>query len=282
MKIARVASISGVIGWPVAHSLSPRLHSFWLKEYGIDGAYIPLAVKPENLPLALWALPALGFRGVNVTVPHKEQALQLVDKADSAARRVGAVNTISFNKNGQLLGSNTDAYGFMENLQVNAPEWISKKPALVIGAGGAARAVCAGLLDAGVPEVRVCNRTIARATSLANDLGGPIQTLSWRDRVEAAGGVGLLVNTTNLGMVGEPSLDMPLTKLPTGALVTDLVYAPLMTTLLTEAQARGNPVVDGLGMLLHQAAPGFAAWYGRKPVVSALLRAHVLGINNGP
>ena len=277
MTLSRTAGLAGVIGWPVAHSLSPKLQKFWLKELGIDGAYIPLAVNPENLSLALWALPALGFKGVNITVPHKEQALALVDKTDSFARRIGAVNTISVDEKGRLIGSNTDAYGFIKNLKGEARHWKPSRPALVLGAGGAARAVCVALLNAGAREVRICNRTRSRAESMADEIGGPLVAIEWGERAEAAEGAGLLVNTTNLGMIGAPKLSMPLTKLPRSAIVTDIVYTPLMTPLLVSARERGNRIVDGLGMLLHQAQPGFTAWFGREPKVTEALRAHVLG-----
>ena len=277
MTLSRTAGLAGVIGWPVAHSLSPKLQKFWLKELGIDGAYIPLAVNPENLSLALWALPALGFKGVNITVPHKEQALALVDKTDSFARRIGAVNTISVDEKGRLIGSNTDAYGFIKNLKGEARHWKPSRPALVLGAGGAARAVCVALLNAGAREVRICNRTRSRAESMADEIGGPLVAIEWGERAEAVEGAGLLVNTTNLGMIGAPKLSMPLTKLPRSAIVTDIVYTPLMTPLLVSARERGNRIVDGLGMLLHQAQPGFTAWFGREPKVTDALRDHVLG-----
>ena len=281
MTLTGSAQITGVIGWPVAHSWSPKVHGFWLDEFGINGAYIPMAVRPDVLALALSALPALGIRGVNITIPHKEKALEIVDEADDLARKIGAVNTISVEKNGQLLGTNTDAYGFIQNLRSNAQQWSVRKPALVLGAGGASRAVCTALIDADVPEVRVCNRTFSRAETLAGDLAGPITAIDWFDRVQASTDVGLLVNTTNLGMVGQTALDMPLTKLPPSAVVTDIVYSPLITPLLENARKRGNVVVDGLGMLLHQAEPGFAEWYGRIPKVSAALRDYVLGQENG-
>ena len=277
MTLSRTAGLAGVIGWPVAHSLSPKLQKFWLEELGIDGAYIPLAVNPENLSLALWALPALGFKGVNITVPHKEQALALVDKTDSFARRIGAVNTISIDEKGRLIGSNTDAYGFIKNLKGEARHWKPSRPALVLGAGGAARAVCVALLNAGAREVRICNRTRSRAESMADEIGGPLVAIEWGERAEAVEGAGLLVNTTNLGMIGAPKLSMPLTKLPRSAIVTDIVYTPLMTPLLVSARERGNRIVDGLGMLLHQAQPGFTAWFGREPKVTDALRDHVLG-----
>jgi len=277
MILTGTTGLAGVIGWPVAHSLSPRLHNFWLEALGIDGAYIPLAVKPENLSLALWALPALGFKGANITVPHKEQALALVEKSDSFAKRIGAVNTIRVDEKGRLIGSNTDAYGFIKNLKSEARHWRPSRPVLVLGAGGAARAVCVALLSVGVREIRICNRTHSRAEGMAEEIGGPLVALHWGDREDAAEGVGLLVNTTKLGMTGAPKLRMPLTKLPPSAIVNDIVYTPLMTPLLASAGERGNRIIDGLGMLLHQAQPSFTAWYGKKPKVTQALRNHVLG-----
>jgi shikimate dehydrogenase len=268
--------LAGVMGWPVEHSLSPRLHSYWLDQYRIDGAYVPLAVAPDALATALKALPALGFRGANLTVPHKKRALALCDEVDDLARRIGAVNTVVV-RDGTLLGSNSDAFGFLENLKSGAPRWRSDAaPAVVLGAGGAARAVVAALVDSGVPEVRIVNRTHARAEALAAELGGALSAHGWERRDAALHDAGLLVNTTTLGMTGQPPLELDLAGLPADAVVTDLVYAPLITPLLAAAAARGNLAVDGLGMLLHQARPGFAAWFGVEPEVTAALRAFVL------
>ena len=273
MILSGKARIAGVIGWPVGHSRSPRLHGYWLEKYGIDGAYLPLAVPPERIEQAIRALPALGFRGANVTVPHKEAALRIVDRVDPVARRIGAVNTIVVGEDGSLEGRNTDAHGFIANLYHGAPGWRPEAgPALVLGAGGAARAVVAALIDAGVPELRLYNRTAAKAEALAQDIGGPIRVVSAPD----LGGSTLLVNTTTLGMAGQPPLDLDLTALPADAVVTDIVYTPLITPLLAAARARGNPIVDGLGMLLHQAAPGFEAWFGIHPEVTPELREFVL------
>ena len=270
------ARLAGVMGWPIAHSLSPRLHGYWLEHHRIDGVYMPLAVAPEDLSAALSALPALGFRGVNLTLPHKEPALDLCDQVDELARRIGAVNTIVV-REGKLVGSNSDAFGFLENLKEGAPEWRAEAaPAVVLGAGGAARAVVAALADAGAPDVRIVNRTRERAEALAASLGGALSVRSWEQRGEALAGAGLLVNTTTLGMAGQAPLDLDLAELPGRALVTDIVYAPLVTPLLEAARARGNPVVDGLGMLLHQARPGFEAWFGLRPEVTPALRAFVL------
>jgi shikimate dehydrogenase len=276
VSLSGKARLAGVMGWPVEHSLSPRLHGYWLEQHGIDGAYVPLAVAPADLPTALTALPALGFRGVNLTLPHKEQALDLCQEVDDLARRIGAVNTIVV-RDGRLFGSNSDAFGFLENLKDGAPDWRAEAaPAVVLGAGGASRAVVAALADAGVPEVRLVNRTRERAEALATALGGALSVYDWDRREAALAEAGLLVNTTTLGMAGQPPLDLDLGALPVEAVVTDIVYAPLMTPLLQAARTRGNPLVDGLGMLLHQARPGFEAWFGVRPEVTPGLRDFVL------
>jgi shikimate dehydrogenase len=275
--------LAGVIGWPVGHSRSPQLHGHWLARYNIDGAYVPMAVAPERLEAALRGLAALGFRGCNVTVPHKEAAMALVDELDPLARRIAAVNTIVLREDGGLFGTNTDGFGFLANLQAGSPGWSAARgPAVVIGAGGAARAVIVALIDAGAPEIRLANRTRARAEKLvaelgAAELGGPVTVVDWDDRAAALDGAALLVNATTEGMVGRRALDLTLDALPADALVNDIVYVPLETPLLAAARARGNPVVDGVGMLLHQARPGFEAWFGVAPVVDAALRAAVLG-----
>ncbi len=270
------ARLAGVMGWPVTHSLSPRVHGYWLEHHRIDGVYIPLAVAPESLERAMTALPALGFRGVNLTLPHKERALSLCHEVDELARRIGAVNTIVVREE-QLIGSNSDAFGFLENLRTGAPGWRpAAASAAVLGAGGAARAVVAALIDAGVPEVRIVNRTRERAEALAAALGGGISVRGWEQRDAALADVGLLVNTTSLGLAGQPPLELDLDGLPPDAVVSDLVYAPLVTPLLEAARARGNPVVDGLGMLLHQARPGFNAWFGTWPEVTPALRDFVV------
>jgi shikimate dehydrogenase len=273
------ARVAGIMGWPVGHSRSPRLHGYWLEQHGIDGAYVPLAVRPADLAAAVRALPKLGFRGANVTVPHKEPALSAADEADAKARRIGAVNTLVVGPDGSVHGSNTDAFGFMESLRLGAPAWDpAAAAAAVLGAGGAARAVIAALADAGAPEIRLLNRTRARAEAVARDFAdAPVRVHDWASRAQALEGVGLLVNATSLGMAGQPALDLELGGLPPGAVVNDVVYVPLETPLLARARARGNPVVDGLGMLLHQARPGFEAWFGVAPEVTPALRAFVLG-----
>jgi shikimate dehydrogenase len=276
MILSGKARIAGIFGWPIAHSRSPRLHGFWLDRHGIDGAYVPLAVAPEKFAAAFRALPALGFRGVNVTVPHKEAALANCDEVDALARRIGAVNTVVVDPAGRLVGSNSDAFGFAESLR-HSVRWDAKAgPAVVLGAGGAARAIVVALIDAGAPEIRLVNRTRRRADALAAELGGRITTVDWSARTDALADAALLVNTTTLGMEGHGALDLDLARLSPAAVVTDIVYTPLETLLLHQAAARGNPTVDGLGMLLYQAQPGFEKWFGVRPSVDEALRRFVL------
>ena len=278
--ISGKAILAGVVGWPIGHSQSPRLHGYWLDQYNIDGAYLPLAVNPENFEQALRALPTLGFAGANVTVPHKQQALKLVDHLDPGAAMIGAVNTIVVRPDGSLAGSNTDGFGFIENLKTRAPAWQANQgPAVVLGAGGAARAVIFALIQAGAREIRLTNRTRERAEQLGDEfseLDSNITVVDWGERDQALVSAGTLVNTTALGMSGKGELTLALDDLPASALVTDIVYTPLMTPLLKSAKKRGNSVVDGLGMLLHQARPGFQAWFGEAPEVTPELRGHVL------
>lgn len=274
MKIGGATRLAGVFGWPITHSRSPLLHNFWLEEYAIDGAYVPLAVQPLHFRDALQSIPKLGFAGANVTVPHKETALACVDEADLLAQRVGAVNTVTVGPDGKLVGSNTDVFGFLTNLTEAAPTWqATRGPVVVVGAGGAARAVIVALLDAGVPELRIVNRSRARAHTLRQSADDDrISFIAWDDRALALSDATLLVNTTVAGLAGNPDLDLSLENLPLAAVVSDLVYNPLTTPLLHRAQDRGNPIVDGLGMLIHQARPGFAAWFGVEPVPSVILR----------
>jgi len=268
---------AGVIGWPVDHSLSPRLHGFWLEKMQIDGVYLPLPVAPDDIEDAIRALPKLGFAGANVTVPHKEAAYRTVDRLSDTAKAIGAVNTIVCDTDGTLSGDNTDAFGFMENIRAGAPDWAaSAAPALVLGAGGAARAVICALIDAGVSEVRLANRTRERSDELVRHFGEKVIAVDWADRNAAVDGAGLLVNATTLGMTGKPTLEIDIGHLAPGAVVNDIVYVPLETALLKDAAARGYTAVDGLGMLLHQARPGFEAWFGARPDVDDALRAHVL------
>lgn len=277
MTITGKARLAGVMGWPVSHSRSPRLHGYWLERHGIDGAYLPLAVRPEHLADALRALPKLGFRGCNLTVPHKEAAMHIVDRVDDTARRIGAINTVIVEEDGSLTGRNTDAPGFIANLVQGAPGLrLDGASALVLGAGGAARGVIAGLIEAGVVEIKLTNRSPDKTNALTRAFEPYVVPLPWDQRSDRLDDIDLLVNTTSLGMQGHPPLDIALDGLSKKAVVTDIVYAPLETDLLARARARGNIVVDGLGMLLHQAVPGFAAWFGVTPEVTEELRRHVL------
>ena len=265
-----------VIGWPVEHSRSPVIHRYWLKQYGLDGAYEKEAVTPEDLPAFLGGLAARGYAGANVTLPHKEAALRLATVADEAARTIGAANTLWLDGAGRLNASNTDAYGFMTNLNAVAPDWNEgRRPVMVLGAGGAGRAVLHGLLAEGASRILLANRTPGRAQELADAFGPAVTVVDWRERDRALLGCGLLVNATSLGMTGKEALDLDLALLPSDAAVADLVYSPLETRLLAAARGRDNRAVDGLGMLLHQAVPGFERWFGVRPAVSDELRTHV-------
>jgi shikimate dehydrogenase len=267
-----------VIGWPIAHSRSPLIHNYWIKLHGIeDAVYERLAVRPEDLNETLRSLGDWGFIGANVTVPHKEAVFAALMRHDAISARLKAVNTVVTTAQG-LEGRNTDGYGFIANLKDRAKFWRADRgPAVLIGAGGAARAVAAALETDGAPEIRIVNRTRSRAVALAADLKlKSARIFDWERLDEALAGANLLVNTTTLGMKGERDLDIDLAPLPAAALVTDIVYTPLETGLLKLARARGNPVVDGLGMLLHQAVPGFEAWFGVRPRVTPELRALVL------
>ena len=265
-----------VIGWPVEHSRSPLIHRYWLQQYGIDGAYEKEAVRPEALARFLGSLGAQGFAGANVTLPHKEAALRLAAVADEAARAIGAANTLWLDQTGRLCASNTDAYGFMTNLNQAAPDWNeARRPVMVLGAGGAARAILHGLLAEGTTRIFLANRTHDRAEALAHAFGPAVEVVDWEDRNRALSSCGLLVNATNLGMTGKEPLEIDLAALPKDAVVADIVYSPLKTPLLAQARARGNRVVGGLGMLLHQAVPGFERWFGVRPEVTPELRAHV-------
>ena len=282
MLLSGKARLAGVIGWPVGHSLSPRLHGHWLQRHGIDGAYLPLPVRPDDIELAFRALPRLGFLGWNVTLPHKEAAFRLVDGHDPSALRTGVVNTVMVDADGRTRGYSTDGGGFLANLRAQASGWRPQAgPAVLVGCGGAARAVAVALLDAGVPELRLTNRTADRALALKEVLerdfpAAAIALLPWEARAAALEGAALCVNTTSLGMKGQPPLDLDLSALPLASPVADLVYVPLETELLAGARRRGHPVVDGLGMLLHQAVPGFAHWGGVTPEVDAAARGVLL------
>ena len=266
--------LAGVMGWPVAHSRSPLIHNHWLATHAIDGAYVKLAIPANGLQDALRALPALGFAGVNLTIPLKEAALSIVDEINPLARRIGAINTIVVTPDHRLVGRNTDAFGWLESLREAMPGWqAATGPAVVIGAGGAARAILAGLLDEAASDIRLINRTQSRADALAEEFGSPVRALPWAARHAALEGAALLVNTTSQGMSGHEALDLRLDALPRAALVSDIVYVPRETLLLAAAHTRGNPVVNGLGMLLHQARAAFHDWTGTMPAVTPELRA---------
>ncbi len=265
------------MGWPISQSLSPRLHGHWLHKHGIKGAYVALPVKPEDFGRAVAAMPLMGFAGANVTVPHKEAAFALVSSVDDDARATGAVNTLIF-ENGAVKGMNTDVRGFSaslaEQLGANAA---SNGPVAVLGAGGAARAIVQALLKAGAPEIRLLNRTKKRAEQLASAFPhGKIKVEEWGDWTAALKSAALLINTTSLGMTGKAPLEISIDALPKSGSVADIVYNPLETPLLAAARARGHRAMDGLGMLMHQAAPAFAAWFGVTPQVTPELRAELV------
>ena len=269
--------LAGVIGHPIAHSKSPQLQRHWLKNLGISGYYIPMDVSPENLAQVLESLPKAGFVGVNVTVPHKERVMELAHQITDRAALIGAANTLVFRDDGTIHADNTDGYGFIENLRQGAPGWVpTAGPAAVLGAGGAARAVVSALLDAGVPEILISNRTRLRADVLQQNFGKRLKVVDWVQAGNMLEEAKTVVNTTSLGMIGKPELRVPLDGLQPGTVVTDLVYAPLKTRLLAEAEAAGCTTVDGLGMLLYQAVPGFERWFGQRPTVDAATRAAVL------
>jgi len=265
------ARLAGIIGWPVAHSRSPRLHGFWLERHAIDGAYVPLAIRPEDLGSAVRGLLAAGFAGVNVTIPHKRAAFALCDSVDPAAHRAGAVNTLVF-RGRKIAGSNTDGWGFLANLRAHGVD-PSAGPALVLGAGGAARAIAAALLETGI-SVTIANRTPEHAQALVHDLP-TLRVIPWNRRDDALADHALLVNATSLGMQGHPPLQLDLAGAARDLAVADIVYVPLETPLLAAATAHGLRAVEGLGMLLHQAVPGFRAWFGVDPQVDAALRRFV-------
>lgn len=268
--------LAGIMGWPVAHSRSPMLHNFWLDKYGLPGAYVQLPVAPGQLAPALSGLTALGFRGCNLTLPHKVDALKLVHALDPLARRMGAINTIVVQADGSLKGFNNDGFGYIQSLVDASPEWRADAgPVTVLGAGGAARAVVLSLAERGAKEIRLLNRTQSKAQALADEFGGPVKVLPWEARHEALEGVALLVNTTSQGMHGNAPLQLDLDKLPRRALVSDVIYVPLETPLLAAARQRGNLTVNGLGMLLNQARPAFHAWFGVMPEITPELRRAV-------
>lgn len=271
------APLAGVIGWPIGHSRSPVLHGHWLKRYGLAGHYVPLPVAPEDFETVLEHLPKCGFVGANVTIPHKVTMFALADETTERARRLGAANTITFDRDRGVVADNTDGFGFLENLRAACPDWSGATgPAVVLGAGGAARAIVASLIDAGVPELRLSNRTREKADRIAGEMGGTVTVVDWTEAESALDGAATVVNTTSMGMQGGPPLTLSLDALGEGTLVTDAVYAPPDTPFLQRAREKGAQTVDGLGMLLHQARPGFSQWFGREPEVDDALREAVL------
>lgn len=268
--------LAGVCGFPIAQSRSPMLFAHWFDEYGIDGYYVPLRIAAEDFASTIPGLIRAGFRGLNVTIPHKQAALAIADRASPAAKAIGAANTLIFDEDGTIEADNTDAFGFLANLREGVPNWVPEEgPAVLLGAGGAARAAAHILLEAGVPELRITNRTRGKAEELANHFGDRVAVVDWDDRSDALAKAALIVNSTSLGMIGKPALELSLDAAPREAVVTDMVYNPLTTTLLAEAKARSMRTVDGLGMLLHQARPGFRAWFGRDPEITPALRARI-------
>jgi shikimate dehydrogenase len=264
-----LAPCAGVVGWPVEHSRSPMIHRFWLKKYGISGSYNLYPVEPEEVSQFFAKLP---ISGANITIPYKEIAFRCVNETDELARRLGAVNTI-YTRDGKTIGTNTDGYGFLAHLKASAPHWgVASGPVVLLGAGGATRAIAGALIDEGVRTIKITNRTRHRAEELARELGDNITIYDWEKRAEILDDASLLVNTTSLGMKGNPDLDISLAQMQEGSIVYDIVYNPLETNLLRAARARALKGVDGLGMLLHQAVPGFELWFGRRPEVTAELR----------
>ena len=269
--------LAGVVGWPISHSKSPRIHGYWLKKYGLSGQYVPLGIRLQDFDDCIRTLPKLGFRGVNVTIPFKEAVLALATNVSDRAALIGAANTVTFSEDGGIHADNTDGIGFIRNLKQNAPDWQAKVgPAVVLGAGGAARAVISALLSEGAPKVILANRTIHRAEMLQEHFGGRVQVESWAQVNNLFVGAATIVNTTSLGMVGQNPLQVDLSSADAETLVTDIVYSPLETGMLQQARELGLKTVDGLGMLLHQAAPGFHDWFGQMPEVDENLRAMVL------
>lgn len=270
--------IAAVVGWPVAQSLSPVIHRHWFREYGIEGDYVALPVAPDSFSRCVTALPLMGFAGVNVTVPHKQAAAALAETLDDDARKTCAVNLLVFGQRG-IAGANTDVQGFLASLRETIPiDRLEKRTAVVLGAGGAARAIVLALQRAGFAEIRILNRTRERAEAIVTELALPIrcQAFDWGDWPNAFHAAGFLVNTTSLGMKGEAALELPLDRLPSDAAVADIVYNPVQTELLRHAAASGHATMDGLGMLMHQAVPAFAAWFGVTPNVTAELRSKLL------
>lgn len=269
--------LAGVIGHPIGHSKSPVLHGYWLETLGLSGHYVPLDVAPDDLEQVLATLPRAGFRGVNVTLPHKEAALALADHVSETAARIGSANTFTFRPDGSLEADSTDGFGFMQNIKAAHPDWqASDGPAVVYGAGGACRAIIDALLQEDVPEIRLTNRTKSRATALAAQFGSRVSVVEWESTAGIVEEAATIINTTSLGMAGSGGFDRPLDGLRPGALATDLVYTPLDTPFLKAVQTHGAKTVDGLGMLLWQGIPGFQKWFGGDPQVTSALRNRML------
>jgi shikimate dehydrogenase len=268
--------LAGVMGWPVMHSRSPLLHNHWFQQHGLAGTYLPLAIAPEGLSAALRSLHPLGFAGCNLTIPHKQQAMAIVDEVDAVAKRIGAISCVTVRPDGSLAGSNNDCFGFIHSLKQEQPDWRADVgPVVVLGAGGGARAVCYALMQEGAKEIRLVNRSLARAQGLAGEFGVPgvsLTAVPWERRHEALDAAAMVVNTTSQGMAGMPALDIRLDALPKTALVSDIIYVPLETPFLAQARQRGNRTVNGLGMLLHQARPAWKLWFGLEPAVTPELR----------
>jgi shikimate dehydrogenase len=273
--------LAGVMGWPIAQSRSPILHNYWIEKYNLNGRYVPLAVRPERLSDAIRGLPALGFRGCNLTMPHKQLAMTMVDSLTDTAKRIGAVNCIVVGEGNKLSGTNNDGNGYVLSVQEVAPQWRpSDGPIAILGAGGAARAIIVALIERRVSEIRLINRTFEKAERLAKEFGTAIKPIAWDQRADAIADVALLTNATNQGMIGQPPLEISLDKLSSRTLVSDLIYVPPETPFLTTAKARGNVIINGLGMLLHQARPAFEAWFGVMPEITPDLRALIMATFN--
>jgi len=269
--------MAGVMGWPVAHSRSPVIHNHWIRQYGLNGTYGLFPVETQNIDDAIRGLKALGLAGCNITIPHKVEAMKRMDWVDPLAQRMGAINTIVVQADGALHGYNNDGFGFIQSLRDDKPDWRADAgPITVLGAGGAARAIVLSLIDEGASEIRLINRTRAKADALAQEFGQVVTAYDWSERHDALAGCALLINTTNQGMHGQPDLDLQLDQLPTSALVADAIYIPLETSLLAQARQRGNMGVNGLGMLLNQARPAFKAWFGVMPEITPALRRAII------